>query len=68
MKRLLQLSLACVATACFVWAVGCDREVAHTEETKIKDDGTVKTKEKTVTEHPDGTTTVTEEEKKTTPH
>jgi hypothetical protein len=43
-------------------AGGCEREIAHTEETKIKDDGTVKTKEKTVTEGTDGDTTVTEKE------
>ena len=44
-------------------AVGCDREVSHTEDTKVKSDGTVQTKEKTVTEHPDGTTTKTETKK-----
>lgn len=42
-------------------AGGCEREVAHTEETKIKDDGTVKKTEKTVSEGPGGTT-VTETE------
>jgi hypothetical protein len=42
-------------------AGGCEREIAHTERTEIEDDGTVKTKEKTVTEGPGNRTTVTEE-------
>ena len=42
---------------------GCEREVAHTEDTKVKSDGTVQTKEKTVTESPDGTVTKTETKK-----
>jgi hypothetical protein len=46
--------------------VGCEREVAHTEETKVKSDGTVKTKEKTVTESPDGTLHQTESKTTTT--
>ena len=44
--------------------VGCEREVAHTESTKVSSDGTVKTKETSVKENPDGTLTKTE--KKTT--
>ena len=44
--------------------VGCDRTVSKTEETKVKSDGTVESKEKTVKENPDGT--VTKTEKKTT--
>jgi hypothetical protein len=43
-------------------AGGCEREIAHTERTEIKDDGTVKMEEKTVTEGSDGRTTVTETE------
>ena len=43
---------------------GCDRTVSHTESEKVKSDGTVEKKEKTVTESPDGTTT--KEEKKST--
>lgn len=46
---------------------GCDRTVSQTEKTKVNSDGTVKKEEKTVTEHPDGTVTKTEEEKKTAP-
>ena len=41
---------------------GCEREIAETEKTEIKDDGTVKTEKKTVTEGPGNKTTVTEEE------
>jgi hypothetical protein len=41
-------------------AGGCEREIAHTERTEIKDDGTVRTQEKTVTEGPGDRTTVTE--------
>ena len=44
--------------------VGCERTVSKTEDTKVKSDGTVESKEKTVKENPDGT--VTKTEKKTT--
>jgi hypothetical protein len=43
---------------------GCDRTVSERDETKVKSDGTVESKEKKTVEHPDGT--VTKEEKKTT--
>jgi len=43
---------------------GCDRTVSHTESEKVKSDGTIEKKEKTVTESPDGT--VKKEEKKST--
>jgi len=46
---------------------GCGREVSKTEDTKVKSDGTVKSKEKTVTENPDGTVTKKETEKSTAP-
>jgi protein involved in sex pheromone biosynthesis len=46
---------------------GCEREVSKTEDTKVKSDGTVKSKEKTVTENPDGTVTKKETEKSTAP-
>ena len=47
--------------------VGCDRTISKTESTSVSSDGTVKSKEKTVTEKSDGTVTKTEETKKTTP-
>jgi hypothetical protein len=56
-------STAIVALGLSVLTVGCEREVAHTEDTKVKSDGTVQTKEKTVTENPDGTVTKTETKK-----
>lgn len=52
------LALAGLALICS----GCEREIARTEETTIKDDGTVQTKEKSVTEEADGDRTVTETE------
>ena len=47
--------------------VGCDRQVSNEKASSVSDDGTVKTKEKTVTKSSDGTVTKTEESKKTTP-
>jgi hypothetical protein len=46
--------------------VGCAREVSHSETRSVSSDGTVKSKEKTVTQGSDGTVTKTEETKKTT--
>ena len=54
------------AFALSLLTTGCDRTVSHTESEKVKSDGTVESKEKTVTESPDGTVKK-EEEKKTTP-
>lgn len=45
---------------------GCAHEVSHTERTKYNSDGTVKSKETTVRESPNGTVTKTEESKTTT--
>ena len=39
---------------------GCERTVSQTEESKVKSDGTVKSKEQTVTEAPDGSLKKTE--------
>jgi hypothetical protein len=46
---------------------GCEQEIAHEREVDVDDDGTVETKEKTVTRDSDGTTTVTEEKTETRP-
>lgn len=43
---------------------GCERTISHTESEKVKSDGTVEKKEKTVTEDSDGT--IKKEEKKST--
>jgi len=71
MKRKIinRMAVICVATAALTGflLVGCDREVSKTKSSSESSDGTVKTKEKTVTQAPDGTTTKTEETKKTTP-
>jgi len=45
-------------------ATGCDRTISHSESEKVKSDGTVEKKEKTVSESPDGT--IKKEEKKST--
>ena len=45
-----------------VLTMGCDRTISETESQKVKSDGTVETKEKRVTESPDGT--IKKEEKK----
>jgi len=65
MKTLKTALLAATsALALLFLTTGCDRTVSHTESEKVKSDGTVEKKEKTVTESPDGTTT--KEEKKST--
>jgi hypothetical protein len=47
--------------------MGCAREISHTENTKVSNDGTVNKKEKTVTQSSDGTVTKTEESKTSRP-
>ena len=47
--------------------VGCAHEISHTKTSKVSSDGSVKTKEKTVTQSSDGTVTRTEESKSTKP-
>ena len=68
-KIMNHMAVICVATAALMGflLVGCDREVSNTKSSSESSDGTVKSKEKTVTQAPDGTTTKTEETKKTTP-
>jgi hypothetical protein len=46
---------------------GCDRQVSSEKSSTVSNDGTVKTKDTTVTKSADGTTTKTDETKKTTP-
>jgi len=60
----------CVATSALALScllIGCDKEVSKTTTSSENSDGTVKSKEKTVTQAPDGAVTKTEETKKTTP-
>jgi ABC-type phosphate/phosphonate transport system substrate-binding protein len=61
------LLAATSALALSFLTTGCDRTVSKTESEKVKSDGTVEKKEKSVTVSPDGTTNKTEIEKKTTP-
>ena len=61
------MCVAASALALSLPLVGCDRQVSHTESSTVSSDGAVKSKEKTVTQSPDGTVTKTEESKKTTP-
>jgi hypothetical protein len=67
MRRLQTLSIALFAIPGLLSLAGCEREISHSEKTEIKEDGTVKSKERTVTQSPDGKTTVTEEKKTTDP-
>jgi ABC-type Fe3+-hydroxamate transport system substrate-binding protein len=63
------MAVICAATSTLALSfllVGCAREVSHTETSSVSSDGTVKSKEKTVTQASDGTVTKTEETKKTT--
>ena len=61
------LAAAVSALALAFLTTGCERTVSKTESEKVKSDGTVESKEKTVTQSPDGTVTKTEEQKKSTP-
>ena len=66
-----RIILSCMAASVMalpLWLSACDKEVSHTSTTSVKDDGTVKTKEKTVTESPDGTVTKEETQKTSTPN
>ena len=63
------MAVFCVAAALTVpfLLVGCAHEVSHTETSRVRSDGTVKSTEKTVTRSADGTVTTTEQSKKTNP-
>ena len=47
--------------------IGCAHEVSHTKTSKVSSDGSVRTKERTVTQSSNGTVTKTEESKTTRP-
>ncbi|MES2694431.1 MAG: hypothetical protein V4773_13220 [Verrucomicrobiota bacterium] len=66
MKHLKPLSVAALVFVA-MGLVGCDRTVSKTEDVKTSSDGTMKSKETTVTQKADGTTVKTEETKKVTP-
>jgi hypothetical protein len=56
--------LTCLAS-CLIYLAGCDKEIGSSRDVDVDDDGTVTTKEKSAVQHPDGSTTVTEEKTKT---
>ena len=47
--------------------IGCSHTLSKTEETRVSSDGSVKSKEKTVTQNPDGSVTTTESRKTSSP-
>ena len=64
-NRTAVMCVALSALALSFMLVGCDKEVSKTESSSTSSDGTVKSKEKTVTETKDGAVTKTEESKTT---
>jgi hypothetical protein len=68
MKRRMVVLGATVVVAFSSLLTGCDRTVSKTESTSVNSDGSVKTKEKTVTEKSDGTIEKKEETRKTSPN
>jgi len=60
--RILTVAAALALAVSFA-TVGCDRTISKEETTRVRDDGTVKTKEKEVKQSPDGS--VTKEESTT---
>jgi hypothetical protein len=41
-------------------AAGCSHTVSHTKEVKVRNNGTMRTSEETITQNPDGTVTRSE--------
>ena len=66
-NRMIVTCVAISALSLTLLLVGCDRQVSSEKSSEVNSDGTIKTKEKTVTQSSDGTVTKTEESKKTTP-
>jgi hypothetical protein len=67
MNRFGSLVVGALAFVAATTLSGCDQEIASEREVDVKDDGTVKSREKTVTRDSDGSTTVTEEKTTTKP-
>ena len=68
MNRMAVMCVAMSALALSFLLVGCDREVSNSKSSSVSSDGTVKSKENTVTQASDGTVTKTEESKSTSPN
>ena len=66
-KRMAAISKGTPALALSFLLVGCAHEISHTKTSKVSSDGTVRTKESTVTQSSNGTVTKTEESKTTRP-
>lgn len=64
-NRMIVVGVAAFALSLLL--VGCNREISKTKSSSVSSDGTVKSKEKTVTETPAGVVTRTEESKTTSP-
>jgi len=63
-----RMAVVCVATSALALSfllVGCDRKVSESKSSSVSSDGTVKSKDTTVTQSRDGTVTKTEQTKKT---
>jgi hypothetical protein len=67
MKLLRRVNILCLTLIAglgvSLLTAGCGRTISKTEDTHVSSDGTVKSKDKTVTENPDGTITKTETKK-----
>lgn len=66
--KLLKNTLLLVSLSTAALLVGCDKTISKSETTKTSTDGTMQSKETTVTQKSDGTIQKTEETKKTTPN
>jgi hypothetical protein len=62
-RKLAVLGMISVLGLSFL-TTGCARTLSRTEQTKVRSDGTMESKERTITENPDGT--ITKTEKRTT--
>ncbi len=67
-KRMLIVFAATFVVGLSSLLFGCDREVSKTKSSSVSSDGTVRSKEKTVTQTTEGTVTKTQESKTTAPN
>ena len=65
-RKLINIAVLSVLGLSFLTA-GCARTISRTEETHVSGNGTVSTREKVVTQNPDGTINQTETRKTTRP-
>jgi hypothetical protein len=67
MKTLEKFLPVVLASALALLAAGCNHTISETKKSTVSSDGSVKTKETSVVQKPDGTTVKTEETKRTAP-